>query len=176
MYTAEERLTELNKVLEYFSNKKEILIALFDSIVERIKDVLDQDDIDDFLKNHKSPSDVENFIRTRVIATVTIIINEPIVIKLIFKDIQGMDDDVVKIVHKSVRKIQNVIVDEIKKLIALQVFRKNLNADVTASMLMGAVMMLIYEYDKANRDILGQESIDAIVENYLSGTFNKISS
>jgi len=163
-------------VYQYFSNKKEILIALFDSIVEQIKDVLDQDDMDDFLKHHKSSSDVEDFIRTRVVSTVSIILNEPIVIKLIFKDIQGMGEDIVKIVNKSVLKIKKVIVGEIKKLIDLKVFRKNLNADVTASMLMGAVMMLIYEYDKSNKDILGKESVNAIVENYLSGTFNKISS
>jgi TetR/AcrR family fatty acid metabolism transcriptional regulator len=162
-------------VYQYFSNKKEILISLFDSVIEQIKDALDQDDTEDFVKHHKSSSDVEEYLRAQFITTVGIILNEPIVIKLVFKDIQGMDQDVISIVNKSVLKIKSVVVGAIEKGISLKVFKSTVNADVTASMLIGGVMMLIYEYGKKNKDILGKETINAIVENYLNGAFSKSS-
>jgi len=160
-------------VYQYFSNKKEILMALFDSTIEKLKDALDQEDMEEFLKTHKSAKDIEEFIKSQFISTMSIIVNEPIIIKLIFKDIQGLDDDVIAIVNKSVLRIKDVIVNAIKKLIELKVLRNTVNANITAYMLMGAVMMLIYEYDKKCDDILGRESLNAIVENYLNGTFNK---
>ena len=160
-------------VYQYFNNKKEILIALLDSIAEKIKDTLDQDDLNDFLKNNKSSGDVENFIRSRIVSTASIILNEPIVIKLIFKDIQGIDDDITAIVDNIVQKIKSFIAEEVKKWIELKVFKSNLNADITASMLVGGVMLLIYEYGKENKNILEKEYVDAIVETYLNGSFKK---
>ena len=160
-------------VYQYFNNKKEILIALLDSIAEKIKDILDQDDLNDFLKKNKSSGDIENFIRSRIVSATGIILNEPIVIKLIFKDIQGIDEDITAVVDKVVQKIKNFIAEEIKKWIELKVFKNNLNADITASMLVGGVMLLIYEYGKKNKNILEKESVDAIVENYLNGAFKK---
>ena len=148
-------------------------MALLDSVVEQIKDVLDQEDMNDFLAKHKSANEIEEFIRYRVVSAVSVILKEPIVIKLAFKDIQGIDADIVAIVNKLVQRIKNIIAEEIKKWIELKVFRDNLNPNITASMLIGGVMLLIYEYDKKNKDILGKETVSAIVDNYLNGSFKK---
>jgi AcrR family transcriptional regulator len=160
-------------VYQYFSNKKEILIALFDMVVERIKDTLDTDELDEFAKQNRSTSEIQEFIKSRIVATVNVVLNEPIVTKLVFKDIQGMDDEVIAIVYQSAMRIKNVIVTAMKKLIELKVFREDVNAEVTALMLIGGVMTLIYEYGKRNEDVLAKDSVNAIVNIYLNGSFNK---
>jgi len=157
-------------VYQYFSNKKEILYALMDSVIEKIEDVLDKDDLQEFLGVNPPQDKIVVFIKNRISQSISMILSEPIVIKLIFKDIVGIDIEVVDRVNRSVDSIKNVIAEEISELKNQGIFRDNLNHNITASMLVGGIMLIVYEYEKNGEDVMNQEVITSIVENYLSGS------
>ncbi|MFW5770655.1 MAG: TetR/AcrR family transcriptional regulator [Spirochaetota bacterium] len=156
-------------VYQYFGNKREILYAILESIEEKIDDILDPDDLKDFLKTNPSQKELVKFNTERVGECIQVIISEPIVIKLIFKDIVGIDEEVTDRVQKFLDYIVQVVqrdIDEIKKK---GIYRKALNPEVTAIMLIGAVMFMVYQYDRYNKDILDKEIINSVVSNYLAG-------
>jgi len=157
-------------VYQYFSNKKEILYALMDSVIEKIEDVLDKDDLQEFLGVNPPQDKIVVFIKNRISLSISMILSEPIVIKLIFKDIVGIDIEVVERVNRSVDSIKNVIAEEISELKNQGIFRDTLNHNITASMLVGGIMLMVYEYEKNGEDVMNQEVITSIVENYLSGS------
>lgn len=157
-------------VYQYFSNKKEILYALMDSVIEKIEDVLDTDDLQEFLSANPPQDKIVVFIKNRISQSISMILSEPIVIKLIFKDIVGIDVEVVERVNRSVDSIKNVIAAEIGALKNQGIFRDTLDHNITASMLVGGIMLIVYEYEKHGKDVMNQEVITAIVENYLSGS------
>ena len=157
-------------VYQYFSNKKEILYALMDSVIEKIEDVLDKDDLQEFLSTNPPQEKIVIFIKNRISQSISMILSEPIVIKLIFKDIVGIDLEVVERVNRSVDSIKSVIAEEISELKKQGIFKDSLNPGITASMLVGGIMLVVYEYDKSGEDVMKQEVIAAIVENYLTGS------
>ncbi|HMB20052.1 MAG TPA: TetR/AcrR family transcriptional regulator [Spirochaetota bacterium] len=156
-------------VYQYFGNKREILYAILESIEEKIDDILDPDDLKDFLKTNPSQKELVKFNTERVGECIRVIISEPIVIKLIFKDIVGIDEEVTDRVQKFLDYIVQVVqrdIDEIKKK---GIYRKGLNPEVTAIMLIGAVMFMVYQFDRLDKDIMDKEIINAVVSNYLAG-------
>lgn len=156
-------------VYQYFGNKREILYAILESIEEKIDDILDPDDLKDFLKTNPSQKELVKFNTERVGECIRVIISEPIVIKLIFKDIVGIDEEVTDRVQKFLDYIVQVVqrdIDEIKKK---GIYRKGLNPEVTAVMLIGAVMFMVYQFDRLDKDIMDKEIINAVVSNYLAG-------
>ncbi len=157
-------------VYQYFSNKKEILYALMDSVIEKIEDVLDQDDLQEFLSGNPAQENIIVFIKNRISESIAMILSEPIVIKLIFKDIIGIDLEVVDRVNRSVESIMNVIANEIAELKKQGIFKETINPKITSSMLVGGIMLIVYEYEKKDKDVMNQEVISSIVDNYLSGS------
>ncbi len=156
-------------VYQYFGNKREILYAILESIEEKIDDILDPDDLKDFLKTNPSQKELVKFNTERVGECISVIISEPIVIKLIFKDIVGIDEEVTDRVQKFLDYIVQVVqrdIDEIKKK---GIYKKGLNPEVTAVMLIGAVMFMVYQFDRLDKDILDKEIINSVVSNYLAG-------
>jgi AcrR family transcriptional regulator len=158
-------------VYQYFSNKKEILYALLDSVIESIDDVLDPDDLKDFMGGKPEKPVIIEFINKRISSSIEMIISEPIVIKLIFKDIIGIDADVVDRVNKSIDSIKAAIAREINGLIEQGLFKSKINPRITASMLVGAIMMLVYEYDRRGENLLDENIINSITSTYLTGVY-----
>ena len=156
-------------VYQYFSNKKEILYAILESVTEKIEDVLYQDDLMDFLSTNPETRSVIKFVSDRISACISILIDEPIVIKLIFKDIVGIDAEVVERVNTSIMQIRKRISEEIEEYKRRGIFKGALDSDITSSMLIGGIMMLIYEYDKRNMDVLDRAVVESITNNYLNG-------
>ncbi len=156
-------------VYQYFSNKKEILYAILDSVVEKIEDIFDQDDLKEFYNSDPDKEAVDKFINNRISSCMTILVNEPIVIKLIFKDIVGIDNEVVNRVNVAVLTIRKIIAREIEENMRLGIFKNNLDPVITASMIVGGVMMLVYEYDIKKLDVLNKSIISSIAHNYLNG-------
>jgi AcrR family transcriptional regulator len=159
-------------VYQYFSNKKEILFAILETVVENIEDMLDPDDLKDFLVNTPEKERSMNFIKDRLAGVMSVLVEEPIVIKLIFKEIYGIDEEVVDKVNIAVLSIAKVIGREIEELKNRGIYKNNLNPQITASMLLGGVMMLVYEFDKKKRDVLDKEVISSVAYNYLYGVMN----
>jgi len=72
--------------------------------------------------------------------------------------VQKFLDYIVQVVQRDI--------DEIKKK---GIYRKGLNPEVTAIMLIGAVMFMVYQFDRLDKDIMDKEIINAVVSNYLAG-------
>ncbi len=154
-------------VYQYFKNKREILYAIFDSIEEKIDDILDPDDLKDFLKKNSSQKAIFKYINDRMIACINPIINEPIAIKLIFKDVKGIDDGVIARVNRFIEYISRMVMLDIDELIKKGFCRKGIEADVTALMLIGGVFFIIHNYEDKQNSEFRKETIEAVVSNYL---------
>ena len=156
-------------VYQYFGNKREILYAILESIEEKIDDILDPDDLKDFLKTNTSKKKLTRFNTERITECIRVIISEPIVIKLIFKDIVGIDEEVTDRVQKFLDYIVQVVQRDIEEIKKKGIYKKGLNPEVTAIMLIGAVMFMVYQFDRMDKDILDKEVISSVVSNYLGG-------
>lgn len=156
-------------VYQYFSNKKEILFAILDTVSEKIEDILDPDDLQDFLSSNPDHKLIMKFINDRIASSISVMVEEPIVIKLIFKEIYGIDAEVVDKVNSAVLSIAKIIGYEVEEYKKRGIFKSALDSKITSSMLIGGIMMLIYEYDKKNLDVLDRAVIESITSNYLHG-------
>ncbi len=156
-------------VYQYFGNKREILYAILESVEEKIDDILDPDDLRDFLKTNPAQKAVLKFISDRLSECIHAITSEHIIIKLVYKDIVGIDEEVVARVSKFLEYISKVVtrdMDEIKKK---GVYKKTIDPEVTAIMLIGSVMYAVYEYDHKQKDLLNRDIIESMVSNFLYG-------
>ncbi len=156
-------------VYQYFGNKREILYAVLEQVEEKIDDILDADDMKDFYKTNPSQKSVLKFVSDRVQSTVSVIIAEPIVIKLIFKDIVGIDEEVISRVNKFIEHIAKILIRDVEEVKKKGVYKKTVNADITAVMLVGGVLFVVYEFLKKEQDVLNKEVIESMVANYLTG-------
>lgn len=156
-------------VYQYFGNKREILYAVLEKVEERIDDILDLDDLRDFYKSNPNPKAISKYLTDRLNATIQTIIEEPIVIKLIYKDIVGIDEEVIARINKFLEYITKLIARDVEEIKKRGFYKKNLNSEVTALMLIGGVLFLVYEFLRKERNILEKDVIEAIVTNYAFG-------
>ncbi len=156
-------------VYQYFRNKKEILYAILEDVLENIEDIFDQDDFNEFFSNSPSNEQVVEFINKRLLSCITVLLGEPIVIKLIFKEIIGVDEDVNDQVVKSISAIEKLVAREVEELMGKGVYKTNLNPRITASMIIGGVMLVVYEHDRLKQNVLDQNLISSMAKYYLYG-------
>ena len=154
-------------VYQYFKNKREILYAIFDSIEENINDILDPDDLKDFLKKSSSQKAIFKFINDRLIASINPIIDEPIAIKLIFREIKGIDDGVIERVNDFLAHISKMIMIDIDEMLKRGFCKKDVRSDTTALMLIGGALFILHNHDKNLNFNPGKETIDLVIGNYL---------
>ncbi|MCP4132253.1 MAG: TetR/AcrR family transcriptional regulator [bacterium] len=158
-------------VYQYFSNKKEILYAILDSVIDQVEDILDQDDLREFLDSGPKREDVVEAIKKRVSSVMSTLVEEPIVIKLIFREIPGIDKEMIDKVNASVMKIAYIISREIDTIKTRGIYKPEVDSKISSSMLVGGIMMLVYEYDKKELDVLDKPVVDSITDYYLEGSF-----
>ena len=156
-------------VYQYFSNKKEILNAILTTLTEELEDILDPDDFTDYFDNNMDVKSFDRLIMDRISASISVIVNEPILIKLIFKEIAGIDQEVIDMVNATVNKIIRIIAKEIDMNKEKGVLKASLNSRISASMLVGGICLLVYEYDKNEMDVLDKAVVESIANNYLKG-------
>ena len=156
-------------VYQYFGNKREILYAVLEKVEEKIDDILDLDELRDFYKTNPSSKIISKYVTDRISATISAIIEEPIVIKLIFKDIVGIDEEVISRVNKFIEYISKILMRDIEEVKKRGYYKKNVNTEVTSLMLIGAVLFLVYEYIRKERNVLEKDTIEAVVNNYIFG-------
>jgi len=162
-------------VYQYFSNKKEILYAILETVSETIEDILDPDDLKEFLRMKPENETIVKFIDNRIAACLAVFAAEPIVIRLIYRDIVGIDEEVSEKVAEFLDKISMVISKEIEVLRINHIFKNEIESDIAASMLVGGVMMIVYQYSNKSKDYLDKAVTKAMSVLYLHGVYESIS-
>jgi AcrR family transcriptional regulator len=161
-------------VYQYFSNKKEILYAILDTVAESIEDILDPDDLGDFLGRKPDMETIVRFVDDRIASCLSVLSNEPIVIRLIYRDIIGIDEEVSEKVSTFLAKVIEIISREIEVLRDNNIFKKDVEPPIAASMLVGAIMMIIYQYSKDKKDYLDKSVTKAMAITYLHGVYESL--
>ncbi len=156
-------------VYQYFGNKREILYAVLEQVEEKIDDILDPDDLKDFLKGNPSQKALLKFVNERLAACIQTIVDEPIVMKLIFKDIVGVDKEVVARVNKFLNYITTVVTRNTDEIQKKGIYKKAVNSEIVSMILIGAVMFIVYEYDQMQKSVLDQDMVNAIATSFLHG-------
>lgn len=156
-------------VYQYFGNKREILYAVLEQVEEKIDDILDADDLKDFLKGNPSQKGLLKFVTERLTGCISTIIEEPIVMKLVFKDIVGIDKEVITRVNKFLSYIISVVKRDTEEIVKKGIYKKAVNPEVIAIMLIGAVTFIIHQYDQKGKSIIDDELINTISTSFLTG-------
>jgi AcrR family transcriptional regulator len=156
-------------VYQYFRNKKEILYAILEDVLENIEDIFDQDDFNEFFSGNPGTEAILDFINKRLMSCISVLLGEPIVIKLIYKEIIGVDEDVNEEVSKAVSAISKHVAREVEDLMARGVYKQSLDPKITAMMIVGGVMLVVYECDRTKQNVLDSNLISIIAKNYLYG-------
>jgi len=159
-------------VYQYFSNKKEILYAILDNVSEDMEDILEPDDLKDYLKTKPDTEVLVRWIDNRISTCLELLSNEPIVIKLMYRDIVGIDEEVSEKVKIFTDHIVETISREIGILRDNGIFKKELDPLITASMLVGGIMMVVYQYMKQKKNFLDKNVTKSMAILYMHGVYD----
>ena len=156
-------------VYQYFGNKREILYAILEEVQEQIEDIFDADDLVEFMKTNPTREAGSHFATERLYRCIRTIISEPIVIRLIFKEIQGVDDEVQLKVQKFIDAISRILIRELDEVKSLGHYKKSLNPDVVTKIIIGGGLFLVHECERQKKDPLAKETVSAVVDTILEG-------
>jgi AcrR family transcriptional regulator len=156
-------------VYQYFGNKREILYAILDDVEEQVTDIFDSDDLADFLKSNPGKETISGFIVNRLTNGIKTLIAEPIVIRLIFKEIPGIDQEVSLKVQKFLENVSKIIINDMEEIRSKGYWRKSINSDVSVKIIIGGVLLLVHEYDHLKKDPLAKEVVTSYVDMILYG-------
>ena len=159
-------------VYQYFSNKKEILYAILDGVSEDMQDILDPDDLKDYLKSKPDTETLVKWIDGRISSCLELLSNEPIVIKLMYRDIVGIDDEVSEKVQIFTDHIVETIAREVGILRDNGIFKKEIDPFITGSMLVGGIMMVVYQYMKQKKNFLDKNVTKSMSILYMHGVYD----
>lgn len=159
-------------VYQYFGNKREILYAILESIEEKIDDILDVDDLRDFLKTDPSQDGLLQFVKERILSIIRVVESETIVIKLIYKDIVGIDEEVICRVNKFIEFVSKVIKRDINEIKKDGFYRDDVNSDIASLMIVGSFLIILYKNDRNDITTLDEDKIDSIIGTYLYGVIS----
>jgi len=156
-------------VYQYFGNKREILYAILDDVEEQVSDIFDSDDLTDFLKSNPGKETISGFIVNRLTNGIKTLIAEPIVIRLIFKEIPGIDEEVSTKVQKFLENISKIIINDMEEIRSKGYWRKSINSDVSVKIIIGGVLLLVHEYERQKKDPLAKDVVTTYVDMILYG-------
>jgi len=105
----------------------------------------------------------------RMSACIKALLSEPIVIKLMFKEIAGIDEEVVSNVEDFIKYVTKTLVRDFETLRERGVYKKNLDSVIAAKLLTGGVLMILHNYDSSEKGFPGNDVIEAVTENFLFG-------
>lgn len=155
-------------VYQYFNNKKEIIYNVVDNVKSQVEVALDFESLKSYLSAYPI-GDIKEIINKRLFDCVKILIGEPIMVKLIFKEMQVIDGDIIAYVNKAVETIVRDLAEEITMLQKMNYFRSDLEPFMASNILVGGVMMAVYQYNKKGVDISSPDITEAVTMQYLNG-------
>jgi AcrR family transcriptional regulator len=156
-------------VYQYFGNKREILYAILEDVQEQVSDIFDADDLEDFVATNPTKEAMLAFITNRLTTGIKTLIAEPIVIRLIFKEIPGIDEEVVSKVEKFLDATSKIITTDMNELKNKGYFKKSTVPDVVVKLIMGGILLLVQECERTKKDPLAKETVNAFVDTFMHG-------
>lgn len=159
-------------VYQYFSNKRDILFAILEGVEEKLDEILDMDDIDTFYSNNPTKDKIIQFVTDRISRCINVFLKEPIVIKLIFKEINGVDEEVQTRVDKFVEYALKLISHDTQAIQKRGAYRDSVKPDLNSSFIVGAALLIMHELARQNKSTLDPEISKSIVNDYLYGVLN----
>ena len=156
-------------VYQYFGNKREIVYSILESLEEKIEDIFDSDDLEEFVKSDPSGDEISQFIRNKFSNCVSAVIEEPIVIMLMYKEIVGLDDDVTERTERFVDNVIKILAKDLAELSKKGIYRQNIDPQLTSLLIFGSVQLLIHEYRRKGKDILDNNVVQSVVDMIMKG-------
>jgi AcrR family transcriptional regulator len=156
-------------VYQYFGNKREILFSILEDVEEQVSDIFDADDLSDYLKSNPGKEAMSQFTADRLNRCLKTLMAEPIVIKLIFKEIPGIDDDVSDRVWRFLDNISKIIVNDVEEIRARGFYRRSVQSDVFSQIVIGGVLFLVHRCEAHKKDPFAKEITSSFVETILWG-------
>lgn len=156
-------------VYQYFSSKREIIFSILETLEETFEDIFDCDDLEELIKSNPDKNSISEFIKSKFSKCVSAVINEPIVIMLMYKEIVGLDDDVIERTNKFIDSIIKILSKDFSALRDKGIYRKDIDPILTASFIFGSVQLLIHEYKRKGKDILDNNVEKSVVDLIMKG-------
>ena len=156
-------------VYQYFGNKREIVYSILESLEEKIEDIFDSDDLEEFIKSDPTGDEISEFIRNKFSKCVSAVIEEPIVIMLMYKEIVGLDEDVTERTERFVDNVIKIIAKDLTELSKKGIYRQNIDPLLTSLLIFGSVQLLIHEYRRKGKDILDNNVVQSVVDMIMKG-------
>ena len=156
-------------VYQYFGNKREIVYSILESLEEKIEDIFDSDDLVEFIKSDPTGDEISQFIRKKFSKCVSAVIEEPIVIMLMYKEIVGLDEDVTERTERFVDNVIKIIAKDLAELSKKGIYRQDIDPLLTSLLIFGSVQLLIHEYRRKGKDILDNNVVQSVVDMIMKG-------
>lgn len=156
-------------VYQYFGNKREIVYSILESLEEKIEDIFDSDDLIEFVKSDPTGDEISQFIRKKFSKCVSAVIEEPIVIMLMYKEIVGLDEDVTERTERFVDNVIKIIAKDLAELSKKGIYRQDIDPLLTSLLIFGSVQLLIHEYRRKGKDILDNNVVQSVVDMIMKG-------
>ena len=156
-------------VYQYFGNKREIVYSILESLEEKIEDIFDSDDLVEFIKSDPTGDEISQFIRKKFSNCVSAVIEEPIVIMLMYKEIVGLDEDVTERTERFVDNVIKIIAKDLAELSKKGIYRRDIDPLLTSLLIFGSVQLLIHEYRRKGKDILDNNVVQSVVDMIMKG-------
>jgi hypothetical protein len=71
--------------------------------------------------------------------------------------------------NQAIASIEKLVSHEIEELIKKNIYKSTLDPKITATMIIGGVLLVVYEYGKMKQDVLNTKLIETMAMNYLHG-------
>lgn len=156
-------------VYQYFGNKREILFAILESLEESIDDILDPDDLNDYLKTNPTQKTLIGYINQRIASAFNEILAEPITLKLIFKEIVGIDETVMERINLFIDYVVKTIVHDIDEIVKTGLCRRGINSEDTARLIMGGILFMVNNNNSKQKAKIEKSDLELIIDNYIQG-------
>ena len=156
-------------VYQYFGNKREIIYSILETMEETFQDIFDIDSLTEFIETNPNHEAMENFIADRYSNCVKAVISEPIIIMLLYKEIVGLDEEVIERTELFLDRITKTICRDLDMLKEKGVYRNNFDSNLIATLILGSVQLIIHEYKKRSRDMLDIVVVKDVVDLIMKG-------
>jgi AcrR family transcriptional regulator len=156
-------------VYQYFNNKREILYSILETLEEQISDLLDADDLKNHLKTNPPPKVFLSYIIHRITSAVLVIISEPIIPKLIFKDIIGIDKGVNSRVNDFIEAIIKAITLDIEEINKKGLCYKGTITEDAALFLLGGLLFALKNFSNRQKSQFEENELEALIERHFKG-------